>query len=86
MKSVGRFTNRMLSLVGGLLTIPGSSRIVRKIGSNFLSRRDISTKFLSTNIFLMLFLSNSSLMFLVNVSNLYSLRSCSRLLVAPYEL
>ena len=52
MKSIGRFLpNRMSSLVRGLLPIPGSSRIVRNIGFDLLSRRDISTKFLSYNIF-----------------------------------
>ena len=62
MKSIGRFLpNRMSSLVRRLLPIPGSSRIVRNIGSDLLRRRDISTKFLSYNIFEMLYLSNSNL-------------------------
>ena len=48
MKSFGRFLpSRTSSLVRGLLPIPGSSRFDRKIGSDLLSRRDISTKFLS---------------------------------------
>ena len=42
MKSIGRFLrSRMLSLVRDLLPIPGSSRIVRKIGSDLLSRGDV---------------------------------------------
>ena len=53
----------MSSLVQGLLPIPGSSRIVRNIGSDLLSRRDISTKFLSFNVFEMLYLSNSNVIF-----------------------
>ena len=72
---------RMSSLVRGLLAIPGSSVIVRNIGSDLLSRRDISIKLSSYNIFKM-FCLNSNL-FLVN-SRL--LRSCSRLMVAPDEL
>ena len=53
MKSIGKFLpSRTSSLVQGLLPIPGSSRIVRKIGSDLLSRGDISTKLLSYNIFL----------------------------------
>ena len=71
----------MSSLVRGLLTIPGSSVIVRNIGSDLLSRRDISIKLSSYNIFKM-FCLNSNL-FLVN-SKL--LRSYSRLMVAPDEL
>ena len=43
--------SRMSSLVRGLLPIPGSSRIVRNSGSDLLSRRDISIKLLSCNIF-----------------------------------
>ena len=65
----------------GLFPIPGSSSIVRNIGSDLLSRRDISIKLLSCNI-LKMFCLNSSL-FLVN-SKL--LRSYSRLMVAPDEL
>ena len=53
----------MSSLVQCLLPIPGSSRIVRKIGSDLLRCRDISTEFLSYNIFEMLYLSNSNLIF-----------------------
>ena len=71
----------MSSLVRGLLTIPGSSVIVRNIGSDLLSRRDILIKLSSYNI-LKMFCPNSNL-FLVN-SKL--LRSCSRLMVAPDEL
>ena len=64
MKSISRFLpSRMSSLVRGLLPIPGSSRTVRNIGSDLLSRRDISTKFLSYKIFEMLYLSNSNLIF-----------------------
>ena len=71
----------MSSLVRGLLAIPGSSVIVRNIGSDLLSHRDISIKLSSYNIFKM-FCLNSNL-FLV-ISKL--LRSCSRLMVAPDEL
>ena len=71
----------MSSLVRVLLPIPGSSIIVRNIGFDLLSRRDISIKLSSCNIFKM-FCLNSNL-FLVN-SKL--LRSCSRLMVAPDEL
>ena len=64
MKLIGRFLpSRMSSLVRGLLPIPGSSRIARNIGSDLLSHRDISTKFLSYNIFKILYLSNSNLFF-----------------------
>ena len=53
MKSIGRFLpSRTSYLVRGLLPIPGSSRIVRNIGSDLLSRRYISAKFLSNYIFL----------------------------------
>ena len=71
----------MSSLVRGLLPIPDSSIIVRNIGSDLLSRRDISIKLLSYNI-LKMFCLNSNL-FLVS-SKL--LRSYSRLMVAPDEL
>ena len=64
MKSIGRFLpSRMPSLVRSLLPIPASSHIVRNIGSDLLRRRDISTKFLSFNIFEKLYLSNSNLIF-----------------------
>ena len=64
MKSIGRFLpSRMSSLVRRLLPIPGSSRIVRNFGSDLLRRRDISSKFLSYNVFEMLYLSNSNLIF-----------------------
>ena len=71
----------MSFLVRGLLPIPGSSIIVRNIGSDLLSRRDISIKLLSYNILKMFCLISN--LFLVN-SKL--LRSCSRLMVAPDEL
>ena len=46
MKSIGRFLpSPTSSLVRGLFPIPSSSRIVRKIVSDLLSRRDFSTKF-----------------------------------------
>ena len=50
----------MSSLVRGGLPIPGSSRIVRISGSDLLSRRDISIRLLSCNIYENI-LSNSSL-------------------------
>ena len=71
----------MSSLVRGLLPIPGSSLIVRNIGFDLLSRRDISIKLSSCN-FLKMFCLISNL-FLVN-SKL--LRSFLRLMVAPDEL
>ena len=71
----------MSSLVRGLLPIPSSSLIVRNIGFDLLSRRDISIKLLSCNIFKMFCLISN--LFLVN-SKL--LRSCSGLMVAPDEL
>ena len=53
MISISRFLpSRTSSLVRDLRPIPGSSGIVRKIGSDLMSRRDISTKFLSYNIFI----------------------------------
>ena len=82
MKSMVRFLpSRTSSLFRGFLPIPGSSRIVRHIGSDLLSRRDISTKFLSYNILKMLYLSNSNLFF----SKSRLVKVCSRLLVAPDE-
>ena len=71
----------MSSLVRGLLPIPSSSIIVRNIGSDLLSRRDISIKLLSYNILKMFCLISNH--FLVS-SKL--LRSYSRLMVAPDEL
>ena len=71
----------MSSLVRGLLPIPGSSIIVRNIGSDLLSRRDISIILLSSNILKMFCLISNQ--FLVP-SKL--LRSYSRLMVAPDEL
>ena len=87
MKLVGMFrSSRMSSLVRGFLPISGSSRSVRNIGSDLLSRRDISIKLLSFNIF-ELFLSNSNQSNVFVCSNLSCLRSCSsRFLVAPDEL
>ena len=52
----------MSSLVRGLLAIPGSSLIVRNIGFDLLSRRDISIKLSSCNI-LKMFCLNSNLFF-----------------------
>ena len=51
----------MSSLVRGLLTILGSSVIVRNIGSDILSRRDISIKLPLCNIFFKMFCLNSNL-------------------------
>ena len=52
MKSISIFLpSRMPSLVRVLLPIPGSFHIVRNIGSDLLRRIDISTKFVSNNIF-----------------------------------
>ena len=49
---MGKFRcSRISSLVRGLFPIPGNSRIVRNNGSDLLSRRDISIKLLSCNIF-----------------------------------
>ena len=76
--------SRISSLVRGLFPIPGSSRIVRKNGSDLLSRRDISIKLLSCNIFGNVF--RLSLIYLVSSKLICFLRSCSRLLVAPDEL
>ena len=61
MKLNGRFLwSRISSLVRGLLPIRGSFCIVRKDGSDLLSRRDISIKLLSCNI-IEIVLSNSNL-------------------------
>ena len=81
MKLKGKFLrSRMSSLVRGLLPIPGSSSIVRNIGYDLLSRRDISIKLLSCN----------NLKMFCLFSNLYIfsklLRAYSRLMVAPDEL
>ena len=52
MKLNGKFlSSRMSRLVRGLLPIPGSSCILRNSRSDLLSRRDISIKLLSCNIF-----------------------------------
>ena len=78
----GKFLrSRISSLVRGLLPIPGSSSVVRNIGSDLLSRRDISFKLLSCNILKMFCLISN--LYLVN-SKLLS--SYSRLMVAPAEL
>ena len=85
MKLNGKFLcSRMSSLNRGLFPIPGSSRIVRNSGSDLLSRRDISIKFLSCNI-LKMFCQISNL-FLVNTKLFCFLRSYSRFMVAPDEL
>ena len=82
MKLIGKFLcSRISSLVRGLFPIPDSSSIVRNIGSDLLSRRDISLKLLSCNILKMFCLISN--LFLVN-SKL--LKSYSRLMVAPEEL
>ena len=82
MKLNGKFLrSRISSLVRGLLPIPGNFSIVRNIGSDLLSRRDISIKLLSCNILKMFCLFSN--LYLVN-SKL--LRSYSRLMVAPDEL
>ena len=58
MKLMSKFRcSRISSLVRDLLPIAGSSRIVRNIGSDLLSRRDISIKSLSCNIFVNVCLS-----------------------------
>ena len=75
--------SRMSSLARGLLPIPGSSCIVRNSGSDLLSRRDISIKLLSCNIFEFFCLI---LICFVSSKLIYFLWSCSRLLVAPDEL
>ena len=65
MKLMGRFRcSRRLSLVRSLLPIPERSRFVRNNGSDLLSRRDISIKFLSYNIFVIL--SKSNLFFVIS--------------------
>ena len=52
MKLNGKFLrSRRSSLVRVLLPMPGSSIIVRNSGSDLLSRRDISIRLLSCNIF-----------------------------------
>ena len=85
MKLNGKFLcSRISSLVRGLFPIPGSSRIVRNNGSDLLSRRDISIKLLSCNIFGIVFCL--ILIYLVSSKLICFLRSCSRLLVAPDEL
>ena len=52
MKLIGKFRcSRISSLVRGLFPKPGSSGIVRNNGSDLLSRRDVSKKLVSCNIF-----------------------------------
>ena len=81
---MGRFRcSRISSLVRGLLPIPESTRIVRNNGSDLLSRRDISFKLLSCNIFVILSKSN---LFFVSSKLFYWFRSYLRLIVAPDEL
>ena len=85
MKLNGKFLcSRMSSLVRDLLPISGSSRIVRNNGSDLLSRRDISIKLLSCNIFENVFYL--ILIYFVSFKLICFLRSCSRLLVASNEL
>ena len=62
MKLMGKFLcSRISSLVRGLFPITGSSRVVRNNGSDLSSRRDISIKILSYNIFENVFFSKSNL-------------------------
>ena len=75
------FNKYFSNSVRDLLPIPGSSSIVRNIGSDLLSCRDISIRLLSCNILKMFCLISN--LYLVN-SKL--LRSYSRLMVAPDEL
>ena len=83
MKSIGRFLpSHTSSLVRGLLSIPGSSRVVRNIGSDLLSCRDIFTKFLSYGILKKLYLSNSYLI----SSKSRLVKVCSKFSVAADEL
>ena len=85
MKLFGKFLrSRMSSLVRGLFPIRGCSRIVRNSGFDLLSRRDHLIKLLSYKISKM-FMSISNLIF-VSYKLIGSLRSCSRLMVAPDEL
>ena len=52
MKLMGKFLcSRISSLVRGLFPIPGSPRILQNNGSDLLSRREISIRLLSCNIF-----------------------------------
>ena len=82
MKLIGKFLcSRISSLVRGLFPIPGSSSIVWNIGSDLLSRRDISIKLLSCNILKMFCLFSNLKMVTSKL-----LRSYSRLMVAPDEL
>ena len=84
MKLNGEFQfSRRSSLVRGLLPIPGSFCIVRNSGSDQLCRRDISVKLLSCNILKMFCLIQ---IYLVSSKLFCSLRSYSRLMVAPDEL
>ena len=75
---MGRFRcSRRSSLVRGLLPIPGSFHFVRNNGSDLLSRRDISIKLLSYNIFVIL--SKSNLFFVSCKLFFFCLRSFLRL-------
>ena len=72
MKINGKFQcSHMSSFVRGLLPISGSSSIVRNIGSDLLSRRDVSIKLLSCNILKMFCLFSN--LYLVNSKLLRSL-------------
>ena len=83
MKNMGKFRcSRISSLFRALIPKRGSSRILRNDGSNLLSRRDISIKLLSYNIFVILSKSN----FFVISKLFFCLRSYLRLMVAPDEL
>ena len=85
MKFNGKFLcSRLSSFVRGLSQIPVSSRIVRNNGSDLLSRRDISIKLLSCNIFGKVFCL--SLIYLVSAKLICFLRSFPRFLVEPNEL
>ena len=80
---MGKFRcSRISSPVRGIFPIPVSSRIVQNNGSDLLSYSSI--KLLSRNIFENV-LSESNL-FLVGSKLFCSLRSYSRLMVAPDEL
>ena len=70
---MGKFLcTRISSLVRGIFQIPGSSRFVQKNGSQLLSRRDISIKYLSYNLFEKFFCL--SLIYLVSSKLFCSLR------------
>ena len=84
-KSMGKLLcSRISSLFLGLFPIPG---IVPNNGSDLLSRRVTSIKFLSYNVFENVFLLFFclSLTYLVTSKLICFLRSCLTLLVAPDE-